>query len=332
MFNRARGCRGMISIPAVPGLLETLHHLVRQIPAGSVATFGDLAAGLGDPIAARWVGIVAAESIPSHEMPWHRIVRVDGSFSPLPEPVARLRAQWLAEEGVEIRRGKVDLARHGFRFFYSERPLATLRSFQFYLADRVRRSPRKHLPEFVAGVDVAYPDAAWGQAAYALVETASGRLVWSHTIRRPVTFPYITSFLSFRELPLLLPLLDAVQAEGKLTTVVMVDGSGVLHPTGAGIASHLGVIASVPTIGVTKKPLHGQVGIEDMKPGESRPVLVNGRPSGVALRPESGTRRPIFVSPGHRVDLAYAERLTRMLMFGRRLPAPVYWADRLSRE
>ena len=321
----------MISIPAVPGLIETLHHLIRQIPAGSVATFGDLAAGLGAPIAARWVGIVAAGSVPSQEMPWHRIVRADGSFSPLPDPVSRLRSRLLAEEGVEVRRGKVDLARHGFRFFCSERPLATLRSFQFYLADRVRRSPRKHLPEFVGGVDVAYPNAECGQAAYSLIERETGELVWSHIIRCPVTFPYITSFLTFRELPLLLPLLDAVRAAGKLAAVVMVDGSGVLHPTGAGIASHLGVLGGVPTIGVTKKLLCGNVQIDGMASGEVRPVLIDGRPAGVALRPATGTRRPIFISPGHRVDVAYAQRLTGMMMFGRRLPAPIYWADRLSR-
>lgn len=322
----------MISIPPIPDLLETLHHLVRQIPTGWVTTFGDLAAGLGDPIAARWVGSVVAESIPSGEMPWHRIVRIDGSFSRLPEPVSRLRLRLLAQEGIERSGDKVDLARHGFRSFHSERPLTTLRSFQWFLASQVRRSPRKRIPDFVAGVDVAYPNPTCGQAAYALVETASGQLVWSHSVRRRIDFPYITSYLTFRELPLLLPLLDVVRAEGKLATVVMVDGSGVLHPTGAGIASHLGVVVSAPTIGVTKKLLHGQVEIGGMKPGESRPILVDGRPSGVALRPESGTRRPVFVSPGHRVDLTYAERLTRMLMFERRLPAPVYWADRLSRE
>ncbi|MDY0165761.1 MAG: endonuclease V [Thermoguttaceae bacterium] len=321
-----------LSIPTVPDLFETLHHLVRQIPRSRVATFGDLAGGLGDPIAARWVGSIVAGSIPSAQIPWHRIVRVDGSFSSLPEPASRLRRRLLAEEGVEVCQDRVDLQRFGFRFFCSERPLATLRSFQYFLVQKVRRSPRTHIPELVAGVDVSYRGEALGQAAYALVETRSGRLVWSQTICRRIEFPYITSYLTFRELPILLELLEVVRAEGKLAEVVLVDGSGVLHPTGAGIASHLGIIGSVATIGVTKKLLHGRVSIEGMQPGEARPVLVGGRAEGVALCPATGTRRPVFVSPGHRLNLPYAERLARMLMFGRRLPAPVYWADRLSRE
>ncbi len=320
-----------LSIPPVLDLFETLHHLVRQIPRGRVATFGDLAAALGDPIAARWVGSVVAKSTPSGRMPWHRIVRADGSLSPLPEPAAALRVLWLAKEGVEVGKGRVDLTRLRFCPRGSECPLATLRSFQFVLAKKVRRSLRRRIPELVAGVDVSYRRQPWGQAAYALVETGSGRLVWSHTIRRRVEFPYITSYLSFRELPILLELLEAVRAEGRLAEVILVDGSGVLHPTGAGIASHLGVIGSVPTIGVTKKLLHGNVKLQGMKPGEARPVLVDGRPSGVALCPTSGTRRPVFLSPGHRVNLPYAEQLGRLLMFSRRLPAPVYWADRLSR-
>lgn len=372
-----------LSIPTVPDLFEALHHLVRQIPRGRVATFGDVAGGLGDPIAARWVGSVVAGSTPSAQMPWHRIVRADGSLSRLPEPVSRLRRQLLAKEGVEVGQDKIDLTRFGFRFFHSEGPLATLRSFQFHLTEKVRRSSRKHIPELVAGVDVSYRTgsvsrrrfgsvegesqraqlsgrsttnlkrfpppgreeaacnspsdrssrgAAWGQAAYALVETASGQLVWSQTIRRRIEFPYITSYLTFRELPILLELLDVVRSAGRLAEVVLVDGSGVLHPTGAGIASHLGIIGSVATIGVTKKLLHGKVNIEGMQPGEVRPVLVGGRAEGVALCPATGTRRPVVISPGHRLNLPYAERLARMLMFGRRLPAPVYWADRLSRE
>ncbi len=321
----------LLCLPPIPDLFDSLHRLVRQIPSGRVATFGDLAAGLGDPIAARWVGSVAAGSTPSGRSPWHRIVRVDGSLSPLPEPASRLRMQLLANEGIEVCQGKVDLTRFGFHCSRSERPLATLRSLQFHLANRVKRCPRKRIPKLVAGVDVAYPEATWGQAAYALVETASGSLVWSHTIRRRVKFPYITSYLSFRELPILLALLDTVRGAGRLAEVVLVDGSGVLHPSGAGIAAHLGVVASLPAIGVTKKLLCGDVEIVGMRPGDARPVLVDGRPAGVALRPTSGTRRPIFLSPGHRVDVAYCERLVRSLMFGRRLPAPIYWADRLSR-
>ena len=113
---------------------------------------------------------------------------------------------------------------------------------------------------------------------------------------------------------------------------VMVDGSGILHHRHAGIASHLGVVALLPTIGVTKKLLCGQVDIEKMSPGESRPVLFDDELIGVALRPTAGSLRPIFISSGHHVDVAFAERLVRQVLKGRRLPEPIYWADRLGRK
>ena len=188
------------------------------------------------------------------------------------------------------------------------------------------------VPKFVGAVDVAYPSPGVGSAAYALVETATGKLVWSTAVRREVTFPYISTYLSFREIPVLLDLIDAVQAAGRLAEVLLVDGSGILHHRHAGIASHFGVVAEIPTIGVTKKLLCGTVDIKQMQPGESRPVVHDDLLIGFALRPTASSLRPIFVSPGHRVDLAFSEQVVRALLFGRRLPEPLYWADRLSRK
>ena len=158
-----------------------------------------------------------------------------------------------------------------------------------------------------------------------------GRPVWHTTLRRSVIFPYITSYLSFRELPLLLELLDSVRAVGRGCDVLLVDGSGMLHHRHAGIATHLGVVANQATIGVTKKLLCGQVDIADMTPLESRPVVLEGRAIGAAIRPTAGSHRPIFISPGHRLDAAFAENVVRRLLRGRRLPEPLYWADRFSR-
>jgi len=123
-----------------------------------------------------------------------------------------------------------------------------------------------------------------------------------------------------------------VKAAERLSEVLLVDGTGTLHPRRMGIAAHLGVVASLPTVGVIKKLLCGRVDIEGMRPQESRPVLQDGQLAAVALRPTAGSRRPIFVSPGHRLDVAYSERLVRTLLCGHRLPEPLYWADRLSRK
>ncbi|MBN2476561.1 MAG: endonuclease V [Pirellulales bacterium] len=316
----------------IPDLAMRLRELTAQVPAGCVTTCGALAEALGNRIAARWVGHVMLHHDHQQQCPCHRVVRAGGQLGQYIDGGERAKRQRLAEEGVAVHQGVVDLDRYGFDRFVSDRPLQRLRRVQEELAAKVSLRPRRRIPRLVGGVDVSYPHAGQGVAAYALVETRSGRLVWSTTVRRRVVFPYISTYLAFRELPILLDLLEQVRRAEKLSQVVLVDGSGILHHRHAGIATHLGVVASLPTVGVTKKLLCGRVDLEAMGPGESRPVVHEDRLIGVALRTTAGSRRPVFLSPGHRLDVAYAERLVRRLLTGRRLPEPLYWADRLSRS
>ncbi len=346
--------------PAVPDLVDCLRRLLAQIPPGRVTTCGDLADGLGNRIAAKWVGHFALHHGHDAGCNCHRVVRAGGDLGGYVGGSSREKVRHLADEGVVSVNGTVDLERFGFRDFESERPLEQLRQVQEAIQRQILIRPRRRMPGLVGGVNVAYPNADDGVAAYALVETAGGRLVWSTTVRRRVVFPYITTYLSFREIPILLDLLDEVRAAGRMSEVLLVDGSGILHHRHAGIASHLGVVACVPTIGVTKKLLCGSVNIEGMAAGESRPIIYaasggadipvcqeghdaigrqeclphheEARPIGIALRPTAGSRRPIFISPGHRVDLPFCEQVVRRLLAGRRLPEPLYWADRLGKR
>lgn len=321
-----------VSFPRVPDLAQCLQDLLAQIPAGRVATCGDLAEALGNRIAARWVGHVALHHEHGPDCICHRIVRAGGELGGYAAGSMADKAQRLAEEGVEVQNSTIDLARFGFVDFRTDRPLDRLRQIQESVQRQIVLRPRRRLPKLTGGVDVSYPRPGIGVAAYTLVETESGKLVWSTTVRRPVTFPYISTYLSFREIPILLALLDEVRAAGRMAEVLLVDGSGILHHRHAGIASHLGVVVSTPTIGVTKKLLCGHVEMTGMAPGESRPVWHEDRLIGVALRPTAGSARPIFISPGHRVDVAFSERLVRRLLFNQRLPEPIRLADRLSRK
>ena len=321
-----------VAVGGIPDMGRHLRELLAQVPPGRVTTYRGLAEALGNPIATRWV----AQFLLQHEHDaaclCHRVVPGDGQLDRSAAGEWRAGARRLAAEGVEVRQGAVDLDRYGFDQFAGDRPLESLKQVQEDVLAKVSLRGRRRMPDLVGGVDVSYPREDEGVGAYALVEMAGGRLVWSVTVRRPVVFPYITSYLSFRELPIHLALLEKARAAGRLAEVLLVDGSGVLHQRHAGIASHLGVVAGVPTIGVTKKLLCGQVELEGLRPLQSRPVIHEGRMIGVAIRPSLRSRRPIFVSPGHRVSLAMAEKVVRSLLAGRRLPEPLYWADRLSRS
>lgn len=316
-------------LPDLPGQLE---ELLKQIPPGRVATYGSLAEALGSRSAARWVGHFMLHHEHRAGCVCHRVVRAGGQIGEYIAGGPGAKAKRLAAEGVRVERGSVDLARLQFQQFVSELPLKQLTQVQEELVSQVRLTRRRRVPKLVAGVDVSYRNPDRGSAAYALVELPGGKLVWSTTVSRRVTFPYITSYLAFRELPILLELVDEARRAGRLAKVVLVDGNGILHQRRAGVASHLGVAASLPTIGVTKKLLCGAVELDGIEPHESRPIVLDDRVIGVAIRATRGSRRPIFVSPGHRVNLAFAERVVRQLLVGRRLPEPLYWADRLSRE
>lgn len=316
----------------LPDMVAALRELLAQVPAGRVTTCGKLAEALGDRVAALWVARWLSGHEHPAECPCHRVVRATGRLGAYVGGDEAAKARRLAAEGVEAAGGLVDLERFVFERLRGPRPLALLRQWQEDVARRVRLAARCRVPARVGGVDVSYAAGDVAVAAYVLVEVESGAVVYRHTLRSPATFPYISSFLAFRELPVLLALIEAVRAAGQLAGVVLVDGSGVLHPRRSGIACHLGVAASLPTVGVTKKLLVGETALTGMEPLEGRPIMMKGRRVGTALRPTAGSRRPIFVSPGHRVDAAFAEMLVRRLLRGRRLPEPLYWADRLSRE
>jgi deoxyribonuclease V len=183
----------------------------------------------------------------------------------------------------------------------------------------------------VGGVDVSYITPSRAVAAYVLVDLHTGELVWSLTREQQIDFPYISGYLALRELPALLPLLDEVRDAGKLADIILVDGHGTMHPRRMGIASHLGVVTGLATIGVGKTQSVGTVDLQGIAAGESRPIIEAGQTIGTALRPAGG-QKPVFFSPGHRIDLETTNAVVARLSQQYRLPGPTYWADRLSRE
>lgn len=338
------------TLPELPDTVAELKSLLRQIPRGRVATFGQIAKALGDVKAAKWVASWLIAEPPTDDCPTQRVVRVDGSLGEYRLRSAADQAVMLTDEGVRVAGNRVDLAEFGFAAFQSTLPLQRLSEWQSDLAPRISLEVRPELRQLfsertwpdagpqpdesqfqVAGVDVSYVSPTHAVAAYVLVDVITGALTWSMTRAQAVVFPYISGYLAFRELPVLLPLLDEVRAAGKLADVVLVDGHGILHPRRMGIASHLGVLTGLATIGVGKTLSVGAVDLRNIQPGESRPIIEAGQAIGTALRPPKSSR-PLFYSPGHRMDLATADWIVGRLTQQFRLPAPTYWADRLSRE
>lgn len=132
-------------------------------------------------------------------------------------------------------------------------------------------------------------------------------------------FPYVPGYLSFRESPILLDALDRLVQPPDL---IFVDGHGISHPRGIGVASHVGVLLDRPTIGVAKSILVGQpAGPLGPEPGDSVPLVWHERQIATVLRTRRNAR-PVYVSVGHRVSLATAVDWVLRAGRGYRLPEP----------
>ncbi|MBC7098067.1 endonuclease V [Candidatus Bipolaricaulota bacterium] len=312
---------------SVPDVEGELAELVRQIPRGRVTTYRALAEALGDPTAARFVGEwlmgPGAEGLPVH-----RVVHASGDVGRFAFGTWEEKANLLSAEGVQVVGRRVSpLPRYFFWDFKGSRPLAALRAEQEELSRKAIISPLPPV-ERVAGLDVAYRD---GEAVAALVLCGKdGEALDFVTAEVPVRFPYIPTYLTWRELPCYLAAIRKAEEAGLRADVYLVDGNGILHPRRIGIATHLGVILDLPTVGVAKRRLCGEVNTEGMVVGEWRPVVLDGDTVGAAVR--TGRNRTLFVSPGHRADLESSVELVLGLVREHTLPEPLRWAHELAGE
>lgn len=318
-------------IEDLPDLPAALRHLLSQVPPGCVTTYGRLAKSLGDIVASRWVGEYLRHHPHDNRCPCHRVVRFDGTLGVHVSGDVSKKAILLEQEGVCVTGHRVALDDYLFEAFDSIHPLQQLREWQSELARGVKVSDSRGPPRLIGGVDVSY-GSDQATAALTLVDVTTGELAWHTTSSRRVTFPYISTYLAFRELPMLLDVLRLASDAGHLPDLVMVDGSGILHPRRCGVATMLGVIFDVAAIGVTKKMLCGGYDRGVLGCCRSAPIELDGKEVGRAILPNARSAKPLYVSPGHRVDVETAAAVVTSTLRNHRLPEPIYWADRLSRE
>ena len=117
----------------------------------------------------------------------------------------------------------------------------------------------------------------------------------------------------------------------KRPDVVLVDGQGLAHPRGLGLATHLGLVADIPTSGVAKSRLVGAGQIPPLAAGSYNELILKGKVVGLILRTRTG-KNPLYLSPGHRITLPECLEITLGCVTTYRLPLPVRQADLLSRR
>jgi len=295
----------MEGLETIRSFREDFYSLVSQIPEGSITTYGALADALGDDIAARAVGTMLNQNPNPIEVPCHRVVRSSGKIGGYASGQDK-KKELLIREGLDIKNEKItDFRENLFEDFRSDRPLEKLRLIQKNIRDEVVIDHSNGDFRVIAGVDVSYSH----PKAYASLS------LWDRTELKDVfisetkmSFPYIPTYLAFRELPCMLEVLEKSKPR---PDVILVDGNGMMHPERIGLASHLGVETNIPTIGVAKSQLCGKV-VEDVnQTNRSSEIIEDGELLGYAVLQGNRAKNPIYVSPGHLIGYEKAIEIVR---------------------
>jgi deoxyribonuclease V len=175
---------------------------------------------------------------------------------------------------------------------------------------------------YIGGMDVSNTpfdpeQMIFGAAVVLSIPSLAIEEVATRSDRQP--FPYIPGLLGFREVPTLVHLYNQLSVR---PNVVLVDGHGISHPRGLGVATHLGVVLDVPTIGVAKSILVGTpAGPLSEEVGSTVPLIWKKQEIGMLLRTKARAL-PLIISSGHKISLPTAVQLVVKCLKGYRLPEP----------
>lgn len=172
----------------------------------------------------------------------------------------------------------------------------------------------------VGGVDVAYVDEL-AIGGVVVLDYETFELLEQQTITCEVKLPYIPTLLAFREIP---PIVACIRKLRRQPDVLMVDGQGVAHPYGCGLASHLGLALEKPTVGVAKKKLIGEF---KSVAGEEF-LFQRDQRIGAVVSTKEGAK-PVYVSVGHLVSLETAVKIVKHCARNSKIPEPILRAHEL---
>jgi deoxyribonuclease V len=201
-------------------------------------------------------------------------------------------------------------------------------AIQKSLASNVIRTGNFLIPQLVAGLDVSVSNRNQAKAAVVVLKFPELEISEVVTVEGTVDFPYVPGLLSFREIPISLEACQQIRSSPEL---IIVDGQGIAHPRRIGLASHLGLVLDIPSIGCAKSLLIGSFDEVDNIAGSYSYIKDNdGEVIGAALRTKNQVK-PVFASIGNKVDLSTAIHWVLQCCRGYRLPEPTRLAHLASK-
>ena len=180
----------------------------------------------------------------------------------------------------------------------------------------------------VAGVDVSVK-AGRARAAIVVLRYPDLDPIEGATAEADAVYPYVPGLLTFREGPVILDAWERLRSKPDL---LLFDGQGIAHPRRMGLAAHVGLWLDRPSVGVAKSRLYGAHEPPGPNRGDTATLRDEKDPErilGSVLRTRSGVK-PVFVSPGHRIDVEHAIEFTLACCIRYRLPETTRWAHRVA--
>jgi deoxyribonuclease V len=303
-------------------LFEYAYDIVRQIPDGNISSYGAIAEALGDKIAARAVGRMMNQNPNADTMPCYKIVHSDGKLGGFGRGIDD-KIKRLSNVDIGVKNGKiVDFQNVFYNDFKTDYPLKKLREEQIELSKKVIIKDEFKKIETVAGIDIAYPKNEFDYACGACVvmDYNTKEIIEKKIIFWETDFPYISTYLFYREFPVIRELVNILKTE---PTIFMFDGNGILHPYLIGLATQAGIALNKPSIGIAKRLLYGDISENE--------VRINGEKKGITYFSHKKIKRPIFVSPGHKISfnstLSIVKKLSKY-----KIPEPLRQAHILAKK
>ncbi len=210
---------------------------------------------------------------------------------------------------------------------YSSLDLDSLRKEQKYLAKKIILRDKFNIPEILAGIDLSYQESNC-IVAYVALKSNTLEVLEKRAIKHKVVFPYIPTFLAYREGPPILALLEQLDT---FPDILMINSHGIAHPLFCGSASHIGVLTSIPTIGIAKKLLQGMSSEIPVNVGSYYYITYSGQRVGAAFLSKKGCK-PIIISPGHLITLDSCLKIVKHSLKGYKIPEPLRLAHKLAQE
>ena len=223
---------------------------------------------------------------------------------------------------------------------------------QYELKEKLKKTDNPSLQniKYIAGVDISFiknrneDSQQLGISALVVCDYKTLKIVYEDYKLVTIDEPYIPGFLAFREVKHFVNLIEELKQNSPqyIPQVILVDGNGIFHNKGFGLASHLGVLVDIPTIGcgktvfavdgITKRKVEDIYYYELKKKGDAKKLIGKSRTQwGYALRTTKEYDYPMIISIGHKVSNETALQIVKNTCIYR-VPEPIRLSDKISRR